>query len=180
MVQHHAAPFLEQLAQSRVESAYFVVVRRGRTPPLTPPQHGGARFPDARCWSRQRQVVVDVIHDHKCVAVHDRTVIAGTQLCCEFASATSEQRWQFVRVVVDQATSHNRSIRPDQLYRLARGKLAAHVRNASWEQRSIALGERAYCSCIENERAAGIARVPQPQQSGRTPSTRGMEKCAHD
>ena len=40
--------FLELLAQSRVESAYFVVARRGKTPPLTPPQHGGARFTDAR------------------------------------------------------------------------------------------------------------------------------------
>ena len=39
---------LNLLAQSRVESADFVVARRGRTPPLTPPQHGGARFPDAR------------------------------------------------------------------------------------------------------------------------------------
>jgi hypothetical protein len=31
-----------------VESAYFVVARRGKTPPLAPPQHAGARFPDAR------------------------------------------------------------------------------------------------------------------------------------
>jgi len=39
---------LELLAQSRVESAYFVVARRGKAPLLAPPQHGGARFPDAR------------------------------------------------------------------------------------------------------------------------------------
>jgi hypothetical protein len=30
---------------SRLESAYFVVARRGKAPPLLPPQHGGARFP---------------------------------------------------------------------------------------------------------------------------------------
>src|SRR5688572_18313540 len=29
-------------------SAYFVVARRGKAPPLAPPQHGGARFSDAR------------------------------------------------------------------------------------------------------------------------------------
>jgi len=34
-----------------MESAYFVVARGGRTPPLAPPQHGGARFPDARSYS---------------------------------------------------------------------------------------------------------------------------------
>ena len=34
--------------QSRVQSAYFVVVRRGKAPPLTPPQHGGARSTDTR------------------------------------------------------------------------------------------------------------------------------------
>ena len=33
---------------SRGESAYFVVARGGKTPPLAPPQHGGARFADAR------------------------------------------------------------------------------------------------------------------------------------
>src|SRR5687767_8674818 len=31
-----------------LRSAYFVVARRGKTPPLASPQHGGARFPDAR------------------------------------------------------------------------------------------------------------------------------------
>jgi hypothetical protein len=30
------------------KSAFFVVARRGKTPPLAPPHHGGARFPDAR------------------------------------------------------------------------------------------------------------------------------------
>ena len=40
--------YLELLAQSRVEPAYFVVARRGKASPLAPPQHGGARFPDAR------------------------------------------------------------------------------------------------------------------------------------
>ncbi len=42
-----------------VESAYFIVARRGRTPPLAPPQHGGARFSDARScpiWSCSRNV----------------------------------------------------------------------------------------------------------------------------
>jgi hypothetical protein len=31
-----------------VESAYFVVARRGKAPPLAPPQHGGRAIPDAR------------------------------------------------------------------------------------------------------------------------------------
>ena len=43
-------PYFELLAQSRVESAYFVVARRGKAPPLAPPQHGGARFADARSY----------------------------------------------------------------------------------------------------------------------------------
>jgi hypothetical protein len=36
---------LAALAPRRIAlgAAYFVVVRRGRTPPLAPPQHGGAR-----------------------------------------------------------------------------------------------------------------------------------------
>ena len=34
--------------RSRVQSAYFVVVRRGKAPPLTPPQHGGARSTNTR------------------------------------------------------------------------------------------------------------------------------------
>jgi lysophospholipase L1-like esterase len=34
--------------QSRVQPAYFVVVRRGKAPPLTPPQHAGARSTDTR------------------------------------------------------------------------------------------------------------------------------------
>ena len=73
--------------------------RRGKNASATGPQHGGARFPTL---AAARQLVVDVIHDHEGVAVHDRTVIAGTQLGCEVAGATAEQRWQFVRVVVDQ------------------------------------------------------------------------------
>jgi hypothetical protein len=36
------------LAQSRLRSAAVVVARRGRTPLLSPPPWGGARFADAR------------------------------------------------------------------------------------------------------------------------------------
>ena len=42
-------------AQSRVEPASFVVARRGEAPPLIPPQHGGARFPDARSCPPHRE-----------------------------------------------------------------------------------------------------------------------------
>jgi hypothetical protein len=41
-------PLWALLVQSRVESAYFVVLRGDKAPPLTPPQHGGARFTDTR------------------------------------------------------------------------------------------------------------------------------------
>jgi len=33
---------------ARMESAYFVVARRGKAPPLPPPQHGGRAISDAR------------------------------------------------------------------------------------------------------------------------------------
>jgi hypothetical protein len=44
-------PIFELLAQSRVESAYFVVARRGKNASARSPQHGGARFSDARRWA---------------------------------------------------------------------------------------------------------------------------------
>jgi hypothetical protein len=37
--------YLELLAHRAHGSAYFVVARRGKAPPFTSPQHGGARFP---------------------------------------------------------------------------------------------------------------------------------------
>ena len=39
--------------------------------------------------------------------MHDRTVIAGTQLGGEVARAATEQRGQFVGVIVDQSASNN-------------------------------------------------------------------------
>jgi hypothetical protein len=33
---------------ARMESAYFVAARRGKAPPLPPPQHGGRAISDAR------------------------------------------------------------------------------------------------------------------------------------
>jgi len=34
-----------------MESAWFVIARGGRTPPLSPPHHGCARFPALAAWS---------------------------------------------------------------------------------------------------------------------------------
>jgi hypothetical protein len=42
------AHFLWLLAQARVESAYFSSLAEGKAPPLASPQHGGARFSNAR------------------------------------------------------------------------------------------------------------------------------------
>src|SRR5215218_863449 len=39
---------LELLAHRAHGSADFVVARRGKAPPLPPPQHGGRAIPDAR------------------------------------------------------------------------------------------------------------------------------------
>jgi|SRR5688500_10734697 hypothetical protein len=43
---------LQIVGANIAKSAYFVVARRGKTPPLAPPQHGGARFPTlaAQFW----------------------------------------------------------------------------------------------------------------------------------
>jgi hypothetical protein len=44
-----AGPFVCSCSRiARMESAYFVVARRGKAPPLPPPQHGGRAISDAR------------------------------------------------------------------------------------------------------------------------------------
>jgi hypothetical protein len=42
---------------SRMESAYFVVSREGNAPSLTPPQHGGARFPTLAAHVRRNDAL---------------------------------------------------------------------------------------------------------------------------
>ena len=56
--------------QSRVESAYFVVVRRGKTPQLTPPQHGGARFTDTRSRFYLQRIFLIVIRSRGAESLH--------------------------------------------------------------------------------------------------------------
>ena len=74
----------------------------------------------------------------------DRTVVAGAQLGSKVAGAATEQGRQFVGVIVHQPPGDNQSIWTDQLNRLARGELTAYGGDAGWEQRGLALGERAH------------------------------------
>ena len=100
IVPHATDSISELLAQSRVQSAYFVVARRGKNASA---HSSSAR---RRAILRRSQLYfelpqrssagVGALDDHECVAVHDRTVVAGAELSGEVAGTAAEQGRQFV------------------------------------------------------------------------------------